>query len=188
MPTVFQIWFFFQWFYLHSLITWCWTACRKCITSWTFLFNIILSFFSCMSGKRIEETLEATQCPKALDARQAWRCLCMNLLIILSFCVSYIVSLLICIFHLSSCILFLWLCRHQNHHLDPTNQGSACPWSLSCETDWSMHSHIEKWLPSWCSAIFLLMARLGQTRHILVVLWVFASKLEWHLALLKFWC
>jgi hypothetical protein len=43
-------------------------------------------------------------------------------------------------------------------------------------------------LPSWCSAIFLLMARLGQTRHILVVLWVFASKLEWHLALLKFWC
>ena len=80
------------------------------------------------------------------------------------------------VFLLSSCSVFIFLlffgCRHPSHRLDHINPGNACPWSSFCETGWSMHSHTVKSLLSWCNDMFLLMGRLGQTRHTLLVSWV----------------
>jgi len=54
---------------------------------------------------------------------------------------------------------------HPSLHLVPTKPGSACLWSLSSRTGWSMLWPIVKLFQSWCSVKLWLMARSGLTRH-----------------------
>jgi len=61
---------------------------------------------------------------------------------------------------------------HPSLHLVPTKPGSACLWSLSSRTGWSMLWPIVKLFQSWCSVKLWLMARSGLTRHIHLDSWM----------------
>ena len=88
-------------------------------------------------------------------------------------CLKFFNHLLVTASAVLSHILFLFLLsRHPSLHLVPTKQGSACLWSLSSGTGWSMLWPIVKLFQSWCSVKLWLMARSGLTRHIHLDSWV----------------
>ena len=73
------------------------------------------------------------------------------------------------------CYLIHELCndfRPPSHRLVPTRPGSACLWSSSSGTDWSMLLPTVKCSPSLCSAISWLMERSELTRPTQLVSWV----------------
>lgn len=58
-----------------------------------------------ITGERIEETFEEAQCPKALDARQTWWCICKS-----NLSVSCPNMMMFCMVHLfRKCTLFDFL-------------------------------------------------------------------------------
>ena len=88
-------------------------------------------------------------------------------------CLKFFNHLLVTASAVLSHILFLFLLsRHPSLHLVPTKPGSACLWSLSSGTGWSMLWPIVKLFQSWCSVKLWLMARSGLTRHIHLDSWV----------------
>jgi len=64
------------------------------------------------------------------------------------------------------------LSRHPSLHLVPTKPGSACLWSSSSGTGWSMLWPTVKSFQSWCSDMLWLMERSGLIRHIHLDSWV----------------
>ena len=69
--------------------------------------------------------------------------------------------------------------RLPSPHLDHTNLGNAYHWFSFCETGWSMPWHTVKSFLFWCNDMSSLMAKSGQTRHILLVLWVCIKNYFW---------
>lgn len=126
------IYIFIFWFYVSNIKFLCiFLVCRIC---WILNCNLIFSFFFMYIRQEGWRNTWRGSMPQNIG------CL-ISLVVPLyvhyseAFCHYYYFICFLLYFPLNSCIQFDWLYRHQSHPLDLTNQGSACLWSLSCETD-----------------------------------------------------